>query len=79
MLRSAMPVWAQPADLIPVSVENIVDGDTVDVFYMSRAHDRLRLVGIDTPETKDPRRPVMCYGAEASARTKELALFKPDA
>ena len=70
---------AQPADLIPVSVEHVVDGDTVDVFYMSREHDRLRLIGIDTPETKDPRRPVMCYSAEASARTKELALLKPDA
>jgi micrococcal nuclease len=32
----------------------------------------VRLIGIDTPETVDPRRPVGCYGQEASARTKEL-------
>jgi micrococcal nuclease len=32
----------------------------------------VRLLGIDTPETVDPRRPVGCYGPEASAYTKHL-------
>ena len=32
----------------------------------------MRLIGIDTPETKDPRKPVQCFGREASARTKQL-------
>ncbi|NUU18287.1 hypothetical protein HP550_13605 [Cellulomonas humilata] len=32
----------------------------------------VRLVGIDTPETKDPRKPVQCFGDQASARAHEL-------
>lgn len=32
----------------------------------------MRYIGIDTPETVDPRRPVGCFGAEASARNREL-------
>jgi micrococcal nuclease len=33
----------------------------------------VRLIGINTPETVDPRRPVECFGKEASNRMKELA------
>lgn len=46
----------------------VVDGDTIEV----DDGERVRLIGIDTPETKDPRRPVGCFGAEASARTAAL-------
>jgi micrococcal nuclease len=49
-------------------VERVVDGDTIRV----TGHERVRLIGIDTPETVDPRRPVQCFGREASARTKPL-------
>ena len=36
-------------------------------------HDiRIRVLGINTPETVDPRKPVECYGPEASAAAKEL-------
>jgi len=34
--------------------------------------ERVRLIGIDTPETVAPNRPVQCYGPEASAHTKDL-------
>lgn len=30
------------------------------------------MMGIDTPETLDPRKPVQCYGHESSEKTKEL-------
>jgi micrococcal nuclease len=33
---------------------------------------RLRYIGIDTPETVDPRRPVQCFGHEASERNRQL-------
>ncbi|HEX7096120.1 MAG TPA: thermonuclease family protein, partial [Acidimicrobiales bacterium] len=46
-------------------------GDTIIVRIAGRTH-TARLLGIDTPETVDPRRPVQCYGPEASARTAEL-------
>ena len=49
----------------------VVDGDTVDVDLGGRT-ERVRLLGIDTPETVDPDRPVECFGPEASARTAEL-------
>ncbi len=62
---SGSPYSAQP------TVVRVIDGDTIDVRV---GHDvvRIRLLGIDTPETKDPRKPVQCYGAEASKRTTEL-------
>jgi micrococcal nuclease len=53
------------------TVERAIDGDTIDVRISGRT-ERVRLLGIDTPETKDPRRPVQCYGKEASAHTEAL-------
>jgi endonuclease YncB( thermonuclease family) len=52
-------------------IAHVVDGDTVDVRIDGR-RERVRLIGINTPETKDPRRPVECYGPEASALTTLL-------
>jgi len=52
-------------------VREVVDGDTI-VVRVGDTDEKVRLLGIDTPETKDPRKPVQCFGAEASARTKEL-------
>ncbi len=52
-------------------VSRIVDGDTI-VVRIGGADERVRLIGIDTPETVDPRSPVECFGAEASARITEL-------
>jgi micrococcal nuclease len=51
-----------------VSVTGVVDGDTIDVTWAGH-RERVRLLGVDTPETVDPRRPVGCYGEEASAFT----------
>jgi micrococcal nuclease len=51
-----------------VEVERVVDGDTLKLSDGRR----VRLIGIDTPETVDPRRPVECLGAEALAHTSEL-------
>jgi micrococcal nuclease len=49
----------------------VVDGDTIDV-NISGHRERVRLIGIDTPETKKPNTPVQCYGLEATAFTKTL-------
>ena len=54
-----------------VTVERVVDGDTV-VVHLGGRDEHVRLIGIDTPETVDPRRPVQCFGKEASNRTKAL-------
>jgi len=50
---------------------SVVDGDTIDV-AIGGHRERVRLIGIDTPETKKPNTPVQCYGPEATAFTKSL-------
>ena len=56
-------------------IARVIDGDTVDVDFVVDGRtvtDRVRLIGIDTPETKKPDTPVECFGPEASARTEQL-------
>jgi micrococcal nuclease len=52
-------------------VVEVVDGDTIDVEIDGRV-ERVRMIGIDTPETKRPDMPVECFGPEASAFTAAL-------
>lgn len=47
----------------------VVDGDTI----VLASGETVRLIGVDTPETVDPRKPVQHFGAEASAFTKRVA------
>lgn len=49
----------------------VSDGDTIGV-RLDGVVRRVRLLGIDAPETKDPDAPVACYGPEASARAHVL-------
>ncbi len=53
------------------SVVDVVDGDTVKI-QRNGVTETLRLIGMDTPETVDPRKPVQCYGREASTRAAKL-------
>lgn len=50
---------------------SIDDGDTV-VVNMDGHKETIRFIGVDTPEVKDPRKPVQCFGKSASAFTKQL-------
>jgi len=52
-------------------VTRVVDGDTIEVSIGGTLY-RVRYIGIDTPETVAPDRPVGCYGPEASAANKAL-------
>ncbi|MFZ9291048.1 MAG: thermonuclease family protein [Ilumatobacteraceae bacterium] len=54
------------------TVVRAVDGDTLDV-RVGGARERVRLVGVDAPETHHPRIGVECQGPEAAARTAALA------
>lgn len=49
----------------------VIDGDTLELRVNGKT-DRVRLIGINTPESVDPRRPVECFGKEASAKATEL-------
>ena len=53
-------------------VVEVVDGDTLRV-QVDGTTETVRLLGIDTPETRHPTKPVECFGAEASERLAELA------
>jgi micrococcal nuclease len=66
----ATPAAAQAR--IPATVTGVVDGDTIWVRLDGGTAATVRLIGIDTPETKHPTKPVQCYGREASAKTAEL-------
>jgi micrococcal nuclease len=54
------------------SMVSVTDGDTVRVRLDGGGVERVRLIGIDTPELHDPRTVVECFGAEAAAETQRL-------
>lgn len=49
-------------------VERVIDGDTIELTN----GEKVRYIGIDTPESVDPRIDVQCFGVEASGKNKEL-------
>lgn len=53
------------------TVSSVIDGDTIKV-VIDNQQEALRLIGIDSPETVDPRKPVQCFGKEASVKAKSL-------
>ncbi|MES2768652.1 MAG: thermonuclease family protein [Bdellovibrionota bacterium] len=53
-------------------VERVVDGDTIEVETIGK----VRLIGLDTPETVDPRKPVEYFGKEASQFLTRLVLHE---
>ncbi len=61
----------QPPGLPAAQVIQVVDGDTIKVRMLGRTY-TVRLIGMDTPETVDPRKGVQCYGPEASSFAKRL-------
>ena len=71
-------VLGEAAELVVVSAEpvlhrvtRVIDGDTIEVDYFGERR-RVRYIGIDTPETVHPSRPVECFGTEAAARNHQL-------
>ena len=62
------------------TVSYVIDGDTLDLNITDdtnkKKHTRVRLLGIDTPETKKPNLPIMYFGPEAFKKAKQLALNK---
>jgi micrococcal nuclease len=60
------------------TVAKVVDGDTLDIDISdgNYNHTRIRLLGIDTPETKDPRTGPMYFGKEATDFATQKALGK---
>jgi len=70
---STQPITTKTSDsqYTYYSVVSVVDGDTIKI-NINGITETLRLIGMDTPETVDPRKPVQCFGKEASNKAKEL-------
>ncbi|MBR0252126.1 MAG: thermonuclease family protein, partial [Synergistaceae bacterium] len=56
-------------DFVQATVSRVVDGDTMSVIVGNEER-RVRFLGVDTPETVHPNKPVQYYGKEASQFTK---------
>jgi micrococcal nuclease len=72
LLGSAGWGWlagARAAANYDATVVRAIDGDTVVVAFGRTRTETVRILGADTPEVKDPRKPVQCFGPEASAYT----------
>jgi len=72
-VASDAPVVAVPSGSFTAVVQRVVDGDT----FLARVGGagpavRVRLLGVDTPETVKPNTPVACFGHAASALTTRL-------
>ncbi len=50
------------------TVSRVIDGDTIEL----ETGEKVRYIGVDTPETKHPSKPVQCFGREAAQKNKEL-------
>lgn len=65
-LNTALLMRGEPGSF---AVKSFVDGDTV-LIDMNGTEEKVRFIGIDTPETHKENTPVQCYGPAAAAYTK---------
>ncbi len=75
VLGEGTPSAAESTSSEAFKVTKVVDGDTIEV-EINGQKVKVRYIGIDTPETVDPRRPAGCFGKEASNENKNLVLGK---
>ncbi|NOU95637.1 nuclease [Paenibacillus sp. LMG 31456] len=82
---AAAPIANQPAEATPLptaapapaekkfieaKVKRVIDGDTIEIIINNK-EETVRMILVDTPETKKPNTPVQPFGPEASTFTKE--------
>lgn len=60
-----------PANQEQAIVTKVIDGDTIKVEFNGEKH-TVRIIGLDTPETVHPQKPVECFGVEASNFAKAM-------
>ena len=71
--QSPPPQPSPPEGSVRCAVTKVTDGDTQHL-RCSSGDFTTRDIGIDTPETKDPRKPVQCFGPEASEEATKVLL-----
>ena len=70
-LGAAACAPATTLDASSATVKQVIDGDTIEIRIGGKT-ESIRLIGIDTPETKHPTKPVQCFGPEASEFMRQL-------
>ncbi|HRE47278.1 MAG TPA: thermonuclease family protein [Aggregatilineales bacterium] len=65
------PTMPAKTKLVKGTLVRVVDGDTM-VITLNGRDERVRVLGINTPESVAENRPVECFGKEAANRAKEL-------
>jgi micrococcal nuclease len=68
-------VVGMPPVITNFYVTEVIDGDTIKV-ASSSGEQVVRLVGVDAPETKDPKQPIGCFGAEAATYLNNLLFHR---
>ena len=66
-------VAADPIETTAV-VLKVVDGDTIDIRDDNRGRLRIRVLGIDIPETKKPGYTIGCWGPQATQFAQDTLL-----
>lgn len=73
LVLAAKETAAKPIDYFKVI--KVIDGDTIDIEYFGKT-ERIRMIGINTPESVDPKKPVECFGKEAATEGAKLLAGK---
>jgi micrococcal nuclease len=68
---------ATPVVGMQATVTRVVDGDTIVAAQPDGTETKVRVLGLDTPETHKPGTPVQCYGPEATQFARTLLLHQP--
>ncbi len=69
-----VPPPAAATQITRARVTRVIDGDTLKVWLATGRTATVRLIGIDTPETRKPGTAVECGGPDATSRMRKLAL-----
>ncbi len=74
LLLTLLPalVSCQDGSFLAVKVVRVVDGDTIQVCCIGWKREKVRYIGVDTPETHHPMRGVEPYGMEAAEANRKL-------
>lgn len=80
-MNSDKSITANFVSVVEARVTRVIDGDTIEVtfaadWWLTPSTYKVRYIGIDTPETVHPSKPVECFGWQASAKNSALVAGK---
>ena len=70
--QAGAPPAPSPQDSFRARVVYVSDGDTFGISSRKRGTVPVRIIGVDTPETKRPDAPVECYGRQATRKLRSM-------